>query len=39
MDADYDHLALINTRPDTEVFFDLFSSELTGPLRTLTPSS
>ena len=39
VDAGFDHLALINAGPDPEGFFDFFASELSGPLRELTPSN
>lgn len=38
VDAGYDHLALINAGPDVDGFFDHFASELSAPLRALTPS-
>jgi hypothetical protein len=39
VDAGYDHLALINTGPDPEGFFDFFALELAEPLRKVTPFS
>lgn len=39
VDAGFDHLALINAGPDPDGFFDFFASELSGPIRELTPQT